>query len=165
MIAPGRESPSRNAVAFLSPKTVAAQAFPVRPMNTLLYIEDNLPNLRLVERILDRRPAIKLLTATRGERGIELAREHQPDLVLLDLQLPGMLGDEVLTRLRADSCTMGIPVLMVSSDATRAAMERLQALGAQGYVTKPFVVPEFLAILDEFFPDRAQARIPHPNFN
>ena len=111
---------------------------------TVLYIEDNLSNLELVERILRRFPSIRLLSATRGEQGVELAREHRPDLILLDLHLPDIWGDEVLRRLRTDAALREIPVVMLSADATLEQIKRLLAAGAQGYLTKPINRQELL---------------------
>jgi CheY-like chemotaxis protein len=104
---------------------------------TVLYIEDNLSNLELVECILLRFPSIRLISATRGEQGLQLARERQPDLILLDLHLPDIWGDEVLRRLKTDALTLGIPVVMLSADATGGQAKRLLAAGARSYLTKP----------------------------
>jgi PAS domain S-box-containing protein len=116
---------------------------------TLLYIEDNLPNLKLIERILSHRPGIKMISAQQGSMGLELARQHQPDLVLLDLHLPDMNGDQVLVWLRSEPRTMNIPVVVISADAIRSEVRRLKELGAHAYITKPFKVQHFLRILDE----------------
>jgi CheY-like chemotaxis protein len=115
---------------------------------TLLYIEDNLSNLRLVERILARRPEVKLISAMQGSIGVELARQHQPDLILLDLHLPDIQGDEVLRQLRADPRTAQLPIVMISADATSAQIERLRTAGANEYLTKPIDVRRFLALVD-----------------
>jgi PAS domain S-box-containing protein len=115
---------------------------------TLLYVEDNLANLSLVETFLGVRPAWKLVPALQGRIGVELAREHQPDLVLLDLHLPDISGEEVLRRLRADPRTEGIPVVIISADATRDSLERLRALGADAYLTKPLDLDDFMTTLE-----------------
>src|SRR5262245_44986120 len=86
-------------------------------LRRVLYIEDNAANLRLVERVFERRRDIEMLAATRGLLGLELARTEQPNVVLLDLHLPDMDGDEVLRRLRSDPLTQGIPVVILSADA------------------------------------------------
>ncbi|MFP5355025.1 MAG: PAS domain S-box protein, partial [Gemmatimonadota bacterium] len=117
---------------------------------TLLYIEDNLANLTLVEAILQARPGWRTLPALQGQLGVELAREHLPDVVLLDLHLPDMPGEEVLRRLRSDPRTAHIPVVVVSADATRASVDRLRIVGADAYLTKPIDVDEFLAVVDRF---------------
>jgi PAS domain S-box-containing protein len=119
---------------------------------TLLYVEDNLANLSLVETILLARPKWRVLPALQGGLGVELAREHRPDLILLDLHLPDVPGDEVLRRLRSDPRTATIPVVVVSADATPASFERLQQAGADAYVTKPIDVDEFLRVVGQFMP-------------
>ncbi|HEX2081277.1 MAG TPA: ATP-binding protein, partial [Longimicrobium sp.] len=119
---------------------------------TLLYIEDNLANLSLVETFLLSRPAWRLMPALQGLIGVELAREHRPDLILLDLHLPDMSGEEVLRRLHSDPRTSRIPVVIISADATRESVERLRAAGADAYLTKPLDLDEFLATLETHLP-------------
>ncbi|HYW14369.1 MAG TPA: PAS domain S-box protein [Longimicrobium sp.] len=131
----------------------AAPSMPV----TLLYVEDNLANLTLVETILAARPGWRTIPALQGRLGADLAREHVPDLVLLDLHLPDVQGDEVLRRLRADPRTAGIPVVMISADATPRTIDRLLAQGADGYLTKPLDVDEFLSTIDRLLPVPALA--------
>ena len=114
----------------------------------ILYIEDNLSNLHLIESILRHRPGIRLLTAMQASLGLELARERMPDLVLLDLHLPDMPGEEVLRRLRADAATREIPVVVLSADATPRRIQDLLESGAYAYLTKPLKVREFLQTLD-----------------
>jgi signal transduction histidine kinase/ActR/RegA family two-component response regulator len=115
---------------------------------TLLYIEDNLSNLKLIERVLLGRP-VRVLAAMQGELGLELAREHAPDLILLDLHLPGMGGEEVLARLRQEPRTATIPVIVLSADATPGRIQRLLASGAKSYLTKPLDVDKFLWQIDD----------------
>lgn len=119
---------------------------------TLLYVEDNLANLSLVETILLARPGWRVLPALQGQLGVELAREHRPDVILLDLHLPDIPGAEVLRRLRADGRTAHVPVVIVSADATPSSVERLRVLGADAYLTKPLDVEEFLRVVDRFVP-------------
>ena len=119
---------------------------------TLLYVEDNLANLDLVETFLLSRPGWKLVPALQGRIGVELAREHRPDLVLLDLHLPDIPGEEVLRRLRADSRTAGIPVVVISADATRDSLDRLRTAGADAYLTKPLDLDDFLSTLEAHLP-------------
>ncbi len=121
------------------------------PTRSVLYIEDNLPNLDLVERILERRSGLRLIPAIRGDLGLSLARQHCPDLILLDLDLPDLDGREVLRRLRADPITQEIPVVVVSANALPCGIEQLSAAGADAYVTKPIDVREFFRVLDEQF--------------
>jgi CheY-like chemotaxis protein len=116
------------------------------PERTILYIEDNLANLRLVESILSRQNA-RVIAAMQGSLGLDLALQHLPDVILLDLNLPDMRGDEVLQKLSTDTRTAGIPVVMLSADATQRQVERLLGMGATAYVTKPLRVREFLEML------------------
>ena len=109
---------------------------------TLLYVEDNLANLRLVERILASARGAGSSPRCRGGVGVELAREHRPDLSCSTCTCPDMDGEEVLQRLRADPRTADIPVVMISADATRDRVERLLAGGAEAYLTKPLDVDQ-----------------------
>ena len=118
---------------------------------TVLYVEDVASNVKLVEQILRRRPKITLVSTARGENALALAKEHQPDLVLLDLHLPDIPGEEVLARLRADEETDAIPVIVLSADATSAHRRDLMAAGADEYLTKPIGVRELLDLMDERF--------------
>jgi PAS domain S-box-containing protein len=136
--------------------SVAEQPRSTAP-RTLLYIEDNLSHLRLVERILARRPEVKLISAMQGSLGLELARLHQPDLILLDLHLPDIQGDEILRQLRADPSTEHLPIVMISADATSEQIERLRAAGASDYLTKPIDMRKFLAFVDATEPRSAEA--------
>jgi CheY-like chemotaxis protein len=115
---------------------------------TVLYIEDNLANLQLIEGILAYRPAVVVLSTMQGSLGIELARRHRPDLILLDLHLPDMSGEEVLQRLKADEATSSIPIVIVSADASGETLGRLQEAGASSFVTKPLNVWHFLETID-----------------
>jgi PAS domain S-box-containing protein len=115
---------------------------------TVLYIEDNPSNIRLIERLLTRRPGIRLLIARDGGEGLRVAAEHAPDLILLDLHLPDMSGRDVLASLVADDRTSAIPVVIVSADATTAQSERLLQFGARAYLTKPILLSAFLEMVD-----------------
>jgi two-component system, sensor histidine kinase and response regulator len=116
---------------------------------TILYVEDNLSNLTLIEQMLAEHSHIHLITAMQGQLGIELARRHSPDLILLDLHLPDLPGWEVLSRLQHDDATHEIPVVIISADATSRQIERLMAAGARAYLTKPLDMMEFFRVLDE----------------
>ena len=115
---------------------------------TLLLVEDNLANLRLVQAILRRRPEITVVPAMQGRLAIDLARQHQPDAIILDLHLPDLSGQEVLHRLRADPITRHIPVVIASADATPGTIRRLREEGALDYLTKPLEIQPFLAAVD-----------------
>ena len=121
---------------------------PADGARTVLYIEDNLSNLELIQRILARRSDLRLITAMHGRLGLDLAREHHPDLILLDVHLPDISGDEILRRLKAEPPIAGIPVIVISADATAVQVARLLSLGARDYLTKPLDVKKFLAVLD-----------------
>ncbi len=128
-------------------------ALPMNALNdnrrTMLYIEDNLSNLTLMEQVLADYPDIELLTAMQGRVGLDLARQHSPAVILLDLHLPDMPGWEVLARLRSDAATRDIPVIVISADATRRQINRLIEAGAQRYLTKPIDLVEFARALEE----------------
>ena len=115
----------------------------------MLYIEDNPSNLRLVEQVIAERPGVRLITAMQGRLGLELARQHRPDLILLDLHLPDLPGDEVLREVRGDAVLGRTPLVILSADATPGRIERLRAAGASTYLTKPIDVQRLLALLDE----------------
>jgi CheY-like chemotaxis protein len=126
-----------------TPETASLQGH-----RTILLIEDNLTNLHLIQRILRRRPEVALIPAMQGQLGLELAREHNPDLILLDLHLPDLTGFEVLNRLRADPRTRGSPVVVVSADASPGQIRRLLDAGAIEYLTKPLDLTRFFETLD-----------------
>ena len=121
---------------------------------TLLYVEDNATNRDLVAYVLAAfRPDLRLLLAHDAEEGLTLARQvPRPNLILLDLNLPGVSGEVALARLRADPCTAAVPVVILSGDATKLTHERLLAVGADAYLTKPFQVPRLRALIDELLP-------------
>jgi PAS domain S-box-containing protein len=125
---------------------------PERAKRKVLYVEDQDLNLRLVERILLNRPGYQLIAAMQGGLALDLAREHRPDIILLDLNLPDMGGDEILCRLKADASLCQIPVIMVSADAMGDRVDELLKLGANGYLTKPYKLREFFRVIDEALP-------------
>jgi PAS domain S-box-containing protein len=116
----------------------------------VLYVDDELNNLRLMERIFTRnRPGVELIQAMEGQRGLEIARDRTPDLILLDLNLPDISGEEVLRRLRQEPNTYATPVIAISGDANPEQIRRLREQGAFEYFTKPFEVEEFLQAVQE----------------
>ena len=116
---------------------------------SVLYIEDNLSNLQLVERFLSRRPQVRLIPAMQGRLGFELAREHRPDLILLDVHLPDIGGEIVLKLLREDPITRDIGVVVISADATERQRRELLEAGALDYLTKPLNINSFLEKVDQ----------------
>ena len=140
---PGAPAPDRPRM----PSVPEAAARPVEGTLRVLHIEDNPANLELVEHVLARAGDVELYAAMYGSLGIELAREHRPDLVLLDLHLPDMPGTEVLDQLRADPRTARIPVVVVTADATPAQVRALRASGVAAYLTKPVDVAELVRVV------------------
>jgi CheY-like chemotaxis protein len=127
----------------------AARTGETEPHGTILYIEDNSSNVRLLERLLGRRRAVRLITTATGEDGLERARGERPDLILLDLHLPDLSGEEVLRRLWSDPATRSLPVAVLSADATPAQRHRLLASGAVAYLTKPLKLASLLELIDQ----------------
>jgi PAS domain S-box-containing protein len=131
------------------------------PLRTLLYVEDNPANLKLVEQLIARRPDMRLLTAIEGHQGVQLARAHQPEVILMDINLPGISGIEALMILRGDPTTAHIPVVALSANAMPRDIERGLQAGFFRYLTKPIRVDEFMDTLDatlEFAQEKAAAR-------
>jgi PAS domain S-box-containing protein len=120
------------------------------PSATVLYVEDNIGNVRLMERLLEHRPNIRLVTTLQGSLAFELAERHRPDLILLDVHMPDLSGFDVLQRLRGDERTASIPVVMLSADASHEQMQRFAAAGALDYLTKPLDLQYFLTQLDQY---------------
>jgi PAS domain S-box-containing protein len=144
------ELPSSNEPLAPSQRTIAIESGEQLYTSTLtiLYIEDDAGSMALVEQVVGNRPTVNLLTASKAKQGIDLAREHQPDLIFLDFNLPDFNGDEVLIRLKMDPLTRKIPVYILSADAMDGQIERLKGLGAVGYITKPLDIDYFLEVLD-----------------
>ena len=118
-------------------------------LRTALYLEDNLPNLRLMEHIFARRPGWRLVHALHGSLGVMLAQTQRPDVILLDLHLPDLPADVVLGQLRNDPVTRHVPVHIVTADADPEQRRELERAGVEGFVTKPIRVAEIYAIVDQ----------------
>ena len=116
-------------------------------LHTLLYVEDNPANLQLVEELIARRPDLRLLTAADGKLGIALAREFMPEVILMDINLPGISGIEAMHILRADPATAYIPIVAISANAIPADIKKGLEAGFFRYLTKPIVVTEFMDTL------------------
>jgi CheY-like chemotaxis protein len=119
---------------------------------TLLYVDDNAANVRLVDLLLEQRPGVRLLSADRGQLGLELARQHRPDVILLDMHLPDMEGMDLLRAIRQDPLTSRTPVIVVSAKHEPHLSAQMIAAGAQVYLTKPLNLFEFFAALDAVLP-------------
>ena len=115
---------------------------------TLLYVEDNPANLKLLEQLIARRPDLRLLTAVNATIGIDLARHSLPDLILMDINLPGISGVQALKILREDPLTAHIPVLALSANAMPSDLRKGLAAGFFRYLTKPINVAEFMDEID-----------------
>ena len=118
-------------------------------LRTLLYVEDNPANLQLVEQLIARRPGMRLLAAADGDTGVALARTRRPDVILMDINLPGISGIEALAILRGDPATAHIPVVALSANAIPRDIEKGLEAGFCRYLTKPIKVHEFMDALDE----------------
>ena len=114
----------------------------------MLYVEDNPANLELVEQLIARRADLRLLSAADGNLGVEFARAYQPDVILMDINLPGMSGLEAMRLLRADPLTARIPIIALSANAVPHDIEKSLAAGFFSYLTKPIKVDRFMEALD-----------------
>ncbi|MBU1329640.1 MAG: PAS domain S-box protein [Gammaproteobacteria bacterium] len=119
---------------------------PEQPLR-VLCIEDNLSSLALIETLLSRWPQVQVISAMQGQLGLDLAWQHRPEVILLDLDLPDLSGQEVLKRLRLNTCSAATPVLLITADASAATQRDLLASGASAVLSKPLHVPTFLATL------------------
>jgi CheY-like chemotaxis protein len=142
------ELPESERVAVRRNDANAAPSAVVDTVGLVLYIEDNRSNLELMQRLLALRPGIELVHAPDGGTGLTVVRDRRPDLVLLDLHLPDVPGEEVLRQIWADPATRPIPVVVLSADATPDQKRRLLAAGAIGYLTKPFDIADVLQLAD-----------------
>ncbi|MDT8905446.1 PAS domain S-box-containing protein [Pseudomonas sp. NFACC32-1] len=139
--------------APIAPLAVARP--PVQYHGKVLCIEDNLSSLALIETLMQRRPGIQLLSSMQGQIGLDLARQHAPQLILLDVTLPDLEGLEVLRRLRQSPATAATPVLMITADASDLTHRALQDAGATAILTKPIHIQAFLAHLEHYLPEPA----------
>lgn len=135
--------------SMITPCTTAA----VAKRGKMLCIEDNLASLALIETLLHRRPGIKLLSSMQGQLGLDLAVQHAPQLILLDVSLPDIDGIAVLQQLRKSLITRATPVLMITADTSLPTQLVLRDAGATAVLSKPIHVPSFLAHLDQYFPE------------
>ncbi|MFM9971446.1 MAG: response regulator [Burkholderiales bacterium] len=144
MVAAQPHAAASEGVAALDPSHVLRQA----GRHILLYVEDDRANLKLVEQIIAGHQDLHLLTAINGKLGIEIARAQQPELILMDINLPDIGGIEVLKLLRADPLTAHIPAIAVSANAMPMDIKKGLDAGFLRYLTKPIVVNDFLLALD-----------------
>lgn len=133
---------------FDTPSMDSADTQSLQPLRTILYIEDNPSNLKLVTQILSKRPSFHLLAAQSPAIGLELAATKHPDLILLDINMPDMDGYEVLARLRAQDWARHLPIIAITANAMPNDIARGLAAGFDDYLAKPIVIPRFLATID-----------------
>jgi len=138
-IAPGSDEPLALLQGHLQPGAA---------LRTVLYIEDNRANMQLVEQLIARRTDMRLLGAGDGTRGIALARTHLPEVIVMDINLPGISGIQALKILRGDPATAHIPVLALSANAMPHDIKKGLEAGFFRYLTKPIKVNEFMETLD-----------------
>jgi len=118
------------------------------PPRTVLYVEDNPANLDLVERLVARRPDLHLLSAADGNMGVQYARAYLPEVILMDINLPGLSGIEAMKILHAGAATAHIPIIALSANAVPRDIEKSLEAGFFNYITKPIKVNEFMHALD-----------------
>ena len=154
--APATLPPAAQVAAAAEPEAAVAES-----LRTLLYVEDNPANLKLVERLIGRRNDLRLLSAIDGNRGVELARTCLPDVILMDINLPGISGIEAMRILREDPSTTHIPVVALSANAMPRDIQRGLEAGFFRYLTKPIKVSEFMEALNVAldFAEEADAHI------
>ena len=157
------DSPSTTGSASTAPpaSTASTASTAERTSKTLLYIEDVSSNVTLMESLIKRRPGWRMAVAGHGRLGQELASTAKPDLVLLDMNLPDLAGDDVLRHLRADPSTASLPIVILGSDANPHQIDRLMAAGADGYLTKPIAVGEILRLLETYDASKADTNDTH----
>jgi CheY-like chemotaxis protein len=141
-------APAAGSVAVQTSDALPDQMATDGPSYTVLYIEDNPANMMLVEELVARRVDIRLLKAADALNGILLARAEKPDVILMDINLPGMSGFQVLHILAGDPATTHIPLVAVSANAMPHDIEKALADGFFRYVTKPIKIHEFMETLD-----------------
>jgi signal transduction histidine kinase/ActR/RegA family two-component response regulator len=122
---------------------------PDGPVRTVLYVEDNPANLELIEQLVARRRDLRLLSAPDGNVGLEYAHAYVPEVILMDINLPGISGVEAMKALRADPVTAHIPIIAISANAVPRDIEKAVEAGFAGYVTKPINVARFMVVLDD----------------
>jgi len=141
-------APEPGAERARPPAATPAASQPDAPLRTLLYVEDNPANLGVVEQLVARHPEMRLLSASDGTRGVEMARQHRPDLILMDINLPGISGIQALRLLREDPLTAHIPVLAVSANALPGDIRAGLDAGFFRYLTKPIDLDGLMAAIE-----------------
>ncbi len=156
-VAPAMERPGAQEAGFVEEAGKPTPAWQHQDgQYTLLYVEDNPSNITLMQELIDTLPSMKLLTAADGGTGIALAKAHRPDVIVLDINLPGMNGFEILRELKRVPATAGIPVIALSAAAAPRDIQRGKAEGFLHYLTKPINVAEFMSAIDGLLGERRE---------
>ena len=145
---PLASAPLRATVRGQQPTPIRLGSSVSKHERSLLYVEDNAANVELVEQLVARRPGLRMLSAADGNLGVEYARSFQPDVILMDINLPGISGLEAMKILRADPHTAHIPIIAVSANAMLNDIDQALAAGFVSYLTKPFKIDDFMEALD-----------------
>jgi DNA-binding response OmpR family regulator len=116
----------------------------------VVALDDHEASLVLIQRILSHRPDVEVVTESNGNLGLDLIRRRVPDVVLLDLNLPGLSGESVLKEVRNDCATANVPVVMISGDVNETTKCRLREAGAQAFLEKPIGITEFVELMERF---------------
>ena len=124
----------------------------------VLYVDDNESNAKLVRVLLEARGGIEVMVAGNAAEGLTLARNRPPDLVLVDLYLPDMRGDDLLRELKGDEATAGVPTVVVSAEDDSQVVREVLDAGASAYVTKPFEAAALLRLIGELLAPSAADR-------
>lgn len=146
-----RPAEMRGAEAMVLPPMIGTSA-------TLLYVEDNPSNIALMRHVVTALGGIQLHIAETGHEGLALARDLRPDVILLDINLPGLNGFELKARLDVDPLTRGLPVLALSASAMPSDIQRGRAAGFRDYLTKPLDIPAFARALNTALAETGAAR-------
>jgi signal transduction histidine kinase len=150
------------------PEPVVGASYAPVGGGTILYIEDDLSSFRLVQRILQQHLGVTTLHTTRGREGLDLARRHDPRVILLDVNLPDIVGDEVVRTLRSDPETRDVPVIVLSADADKGQPERLRQAGANDFILKPIDLHGLVRAVEKHLRNQGQSTgnddpDPHPS--
>ena len=139
-----------------APSSAGAGALPVGARQCVLIVEDNPLNMKLFSAMIASQ-GFDVLQASDGLDGLDLAQQRHPDLIIVDIQLPGMSGLDVTHNLKADAATRDIPIIATTAYALRGDEEKIRASGCDGYMAKPIAISEFLDLVRSFMPAPREA--------
>jgi two-component system cell cycle response regulator DivK len=136
-------------MADIAPSPVIAGASPLSVRKRVLIVEDNPLNMKLFSAMIAAQ-GYEVLQAKNGSQGLDLAQRQHPDLIIMDIQLPGMSGLEVTQNLKTDDATRDIPIIATTAFALRGDEEKILASGCDGYMAKPIAISQFLELIETF---------------